>query len=472
MNPAETVIISNCPFNGSGDAGSIISVNGGPKSVEQILQERPQGNGFIIGPNNRCCSCSIAAKTLTQTKNGDESFPGLRQYMGNSHERWGIHGVILPSDNSIGVTITQADGTRCSTDRSREALQCGIGTKDHPNVSKVTVQKVCSHPKWRWDPDCTSNTKTSIVYPESDNGEQIRRNQGTDCWSFSANYEIGSNCRTFCSRSDNISDCATYVKSYCTKQLQNGQSIKNELCNPHLDEVYSQSCKANNMHLPECQDYCNRDDKWEQCKGDVFRYCQPDKIKTDTWCQKVLASTKAHGENNAVMSQFCNGEGADMPLCSCLNLARIKKDVESIKDVEPNTVSSFMSRPDCFYQACSVGATYRMVKNPPGCQPKKKKKNIIGVLHVGNNSMIKQDNNCNQTVNQGGTPKPTTEQKGPTATNPENESKNEPKNEPKNPSKSSKALLGLGVGAFTLFMVFSCICFCCCCLVLLMTRRR
>ena len=334
-------------------------------------------------------------------------------------------------------------------------------------IDFVLVQKDCSNRRWMWDNNCLNGPEfATLSNCIGDNyaGSACRRFQKEECARDDMDFDANQNCRSkFCMKEVNATDCTGPVRSFCQRKLVSGRSIKNDdLCTSHLDHVYRQVCNADKMNLADCQNYCSRDDKWEQCKSDVFRYCKGNTLKTDVWCQEAMANRKAHGDNKVYMQQFCNGDGADMPLCSCLNIAKVKKEVEAIKDVEPNVVSSLISRPECFYQACSMGASYRIIQDPPGCQPIQVCKNVIGVVNIiGNKAMIKQDNNCNQTTNQGGgNTQPAGKGTSPTAKG----------TSPVAQTKKSWVLLGLGAGTVTLFMVFSCIC--CCCLLLFMTKRR
>ena len=214
FNPAQTVVLSNCKFANMGDGNINITTGGVAKKVADYLKEYPEGKSVISGPKERCCSCSANVQTLANTQNGVCSSPELPQYIGNANELWGVQSVLIPEDGSIGVTIKERTGKTCSYKKSTDALSCGQGMMNNPNIQSVNVQKVCSHSKWAFDTDCNSKTPdAALVYPGSVSSSTLKKNKGTVC-SKSASWKdpvLASKCKSFCA--SNKSLCKNMPKS-------------------------------------------------------------------------------------------------------------------------------------------------------------------------------------------------------------------------------------------------------------------
>ena len=355
-----------------------------------------------------------AVKSLEETRNGD-SEPGPY------HKQWGkdsmqnASSVMIKPDSGLAVTII--GNKECNYDKTSQIeAECTSGTHHSTNY-KYRVQKNCNHTNWTWDPDCTEPVDR-MYYPKfpAHGGyyanSVLRQNQLRECnvASGSVNFDEpvgpnGKDCRKMCLRTQNGQyvnerECAAAVERYCKGRLAQDIDIskdKDDLCKrePKLTEYYDTYCTTDEgIQKRVCKEHCGRNDKWEHCKNTIFRYCKGNTLKSDVWCKETLANIKAHGENKVYMTEFCNGEGADMPLCSCLNTEKIKADITKIPNITPVVVTAMVTEPTCYYQPCSGGATYQLTKNHQ-CKPLYVCQNIIENLNiVGNSNMIKQSNDC------------------------------------------------------------------------------
>ena len=363
----------------------------------------------------------------------------------------------------------------------------GWGNQFEDVVSSVQVFRQCNHPLNVWHADCNDNYDQAKQCKRIDGQRCDDTNPGNQCFQgkskacdegyFRVQWGFDSNaaCKKFCSGHKNA--CPAFKEKQCMLMLQNNEDIsKDNLCIPDKEDYLKKYCISDEgIQKSVCKEYCGRKDTWEHCKDTVFRYCKGNTIKTDVWCRETLANEKAYGQNKVYMTEFCNGEGADMALCSCLNVEKIKADITKIPNITPVVVSGMVTEPQCYYQPCSGGATYRLEENHQ-CKPLYVCQNLIENLNiVGNSNMIKLNNNCGSdgatSVNKGnpsGSGTGTVSGSGSGTSSGTGTGTVEPQGTWEY-IKSKAAYFGIGAG----FLVSLCMmcCIACICLLLMMTSK-
>lgn len=377
-DPSNTIIYANCQLysSGGGNSGFIIE-DGVPKPVAKYLAEFPTGYFSKAGQKDRCCNCASNVRSIEETAQGKDAYSNENpkmNWLGNGNENWGIHSVIVPEDGSVGVTIVHTDGKECSLDRSMNTKgnpACQFGSKDAANVTAVRAQKICTHPRWRWDPDCTDNTNPKIIFPKSNDPKVIMKNQTRDCNKKEAFLDASMNpvCIAFCKK--NKEQCVKGVVDYCTGDERKGKD--EGLCAlPDVQKLIQQSglClnSPSSLSTPACQEFCygSEGSGIPTCISQIKAYCVGDNIKS-VFCRKVLTNEEMWGNHNEEMAKYCaTPAGVSSGLCNCYDQARIDELGRTIAD-------SVMSRkvrdnPSCFLKGCAdVKAVYKTVSTVGAC---------------------------------------------------------------------------------------------------------
>lgn len=337
---------------------------------------------------------------------------------------------------------------------------------------KYLVQKNCNHVKYRWDTDCSTGTPNMVYPPTSGVGEKyaasdMRKNQLADCNVSSGNVNFdepigptGKNCKAMCMRTENASECATAVETYCRAKLIQGEDIRNtdryEICKKMAPNIIKTVCTGANLDSNRvCKSICtDLTNNSEACIGKIKDFCQGPNIQT-SFCRTVLADTEMFGKHNAVMDNYCTTDptGMNSTICKCINITQFHKDVDTYVNRTAEEKNAVKTRPDCFFDGCAGAGVYKRAYNeqcPPLCI-----NNIGTLMNKGNVTM---NNKCNSTTN------------GTSGTT-NNTNTNQSQSTPASSSSKKGILLLLGGGGISTFMICIC-CICICCFLVMMNKRR
>ena len=157
-------------------------------------------------------------------------------------------------------------------------------------ASSWKVKKDCSNPIWLWDTDCYDKKNWTI------NNLNMAQKRNEACNDKNLNDDL--QCKNWCMKSANQSDCKDALKSFCNNKNNITTSFCKDWCkknNPDCDQGAINYCKT---HLDDTT-FCG-------CFDDNMRTIVPDDLET-----LLYGGTKSAGNNNRAIcwSKTCTDGG-------------------------------------------------------------------------------------------------------------------------------------------------------------------